>query len=98
MRNTVHLVDARDYIRFRPLFQPPLDRVLSGTFGRRLSGVDLVPGRRPVPLPPGHRATGGTLLADGFWQADWRGSVCWTSPGPPGSPGMCASSRMESSN
>ena len=30
------------------------------------------PHRRPVPLPPGHGATGGTLLVDGVWQADWK--------------------------
>ncbi len=41
MRNTVHLVAAEDYIRFRSLFQPPMDRALSGAFGGRLSGVDL---------------------------------------------------------
>jgi Winged helix DNA-binding domain len=41
MRNTVHLVDAADYLRFRPLFQPPMDRALSGNWGRRLAGVDL---------------------------------------------------------
>ncbi len=41
MRNTVHLVDARDYLRFRPLFQPPMDRALAGSWGRRLAGVDL---------------------------------------------------------
>jgi hypothetical protein len=37
MRNTVHLVAAEDYIRFRPLFQLPMDRALSGTFGGRLT-------------------------------------------------------------
>ena len=41
MRNTVHLVDARDYVRFRPLYQPLLDRDLAGHFGRNLVGVDL---------------------------------------------------------
>jgi len=41
MRNTVHLVDARDYVRFRPLYQPLLDRDLAGHFGRNLAGVDL---------------------------------------------------------
>jgi len=32
----------------------------------------VIPHRRPVPLPPGHGATGGTLLVDGLWQADWK--------------------------
>jgi winged helix DNA-binding protein len=30
MRNTVHLVTAPDYLTFRPLFQPLMDRALSG--------------------------------------------------------------------
>ena len=41
MRNTVHLVTVGDYIAFRPLFQPLMARALSGSFGRRLAGVDL---------------------------------------------------------
>jgi hypothetical protein len=41
MRNTVHLVDAADYLRFRPLYQPLLDRDLAGNFGKNLIGVDL---------------------------------------------------------
>ena len=41
MRNTVHLVTAADFVTFRPLLQPVLDRALAGTFGRRLAGVDL---------------------------------------------------------
>ena len=41
MRNTVHLVDAGDYLRFRPLYQPVLARHLAGNFGKNLIGVDL---------------------------------------------------------
>jgi winged helix DNA-binding protein len=41
MRNTVHLVDAGDFARFRPLYQPLLDRDLAGNFGKNLIGVDL---------------------------------------------------------
>ena len=41
MRNTVHLVDAADYQRFRPLYQPLLARHLAGNFGKNLIGVDL---------------------------------------------------------
>ena len=41
MRNTVHLVDAADYHRFRPLYQPLMERALAGHFGRNLAGVDL---------------------------------------------------------
>jgi DNA glycosylase AlkZ-like len=41
MRNTVHLVTAADFVRFRPLFQPIMERALAGNFGRNLGGVDL---------------------------------------------------------
>ena len=41
MRNTVHLVDAGDYLRFRPLYQPVLARHLAGNFGKNLIGIDL---------------------------------------------------------
>jgi hypothetical protein len=41
MRNTVHLLTAADFVSFRPLFQPLLERRLAGTFGRSLAGVDL---------------------------------------------------------
>ena len=41
MRNTVHLVDAGDYLGFRPLYQPLLARRLAGNFGKNLIGVDL---------------------------------------------------------
>jgi len=41
MRNTVHLVTAEDYVCFRPLFQPLMDRALAGHFGPHLRGIDL---------------------------------------------------------
>ena len=41
MRNTIHLLDAADFTRFRPLYQPLIDRALSAHFGPRLAGVDL---------------------------------------------------------
>ncbi|HET9974087.1 MAG TPA: winged helix DNA-binding domain-containing protein [Streptosporangiaceae bacterium] len=41
MRHTIHLVDARDFLRFRPLFQPLLSQGLRGNLARRLAGVDL---------------------------------------------------------
>jgi len=86
MRNTVHLLTAEDFVSFRPLFQPLMERGLAGSFGRNLAGVDLAELRaiaaallsqgaltpRPVPLPPGNGATTGTLLVDGLWQADWK--------------------------
>ncbi len=39
MRNTVHLVTAGDFVSFRPLFQPVMERGLAGP--RNLDGVDL---------------------------------------------------------
>ena len=41
MRNTVHLLTAEDFVSFRPLFQPLMERGLAGNFGRNLTGVDL---------------------------------------------------------
>jgi hypothetical protein len=41
MRNTVHLLTAEDFVAFRPLYQPLMDRGLAGNFGRNLVGVDL---------------------------------------------------------
>ena len=41
MRNTVHLVTAADFVRFRPLFQLRIERDLSGHFGRNLGDLDL---------------------------------------------------------
>jgi hypothetical protein len=41
MRNTVHLVTAADFVRFRPLFQPLMDRALAAHFGPGLAGIDL---------------------------------------------------------
>jgi hypothetical protein len=51
-----------------PRFLPEYDNLLLSYAER----ARVIPHRRPVPLPPGHGATCGTLLADGFWQADWK--------------------------
>jgi hypothetical protein len=40
MRSTIHMVSARDCLTLRPLMQPVLERALTGTFGRRLVGID----------------------------------------------------------
>ncbi len=32
----------------------------------------MIPGNRPVPLPPGNGATAGTFLLDGMWQGTWQ--------------------------
>jgi Winged helix DNA-binding domain len=49
-----------------PRFLPEYDNLLLSYAERSR----VIPHRRPVPLPPGHGATGGTLLVDGLWQAD----------------------------
>ena len=51
-----------------PRFLPEYDNLLLSYAERSR----VIPHRRPVPLPPGHGATGGTLLVDGVWQADWK--------------------------
>jgi winged helix DNA-binding protein len=41
LRNTIHLVTARDCLRLRPLFQPFFERTLrTSPFGRNLVGID----------------------------------------------------------
>jgi hypothetical protein len=51
-----------------PRFLPEYDNLLLSFADRSR----VIPHRRPVPLPAGHGGTGGTLLVDGFWQADWK--------------------------
>ena len=51
-----------------PRFLPEYDNLLLSYAERSR----VIPHRRPVPLPPGNGATGGTLLVDGLWQADWK--------------------------
>ena len=51
-----------------PRFLPEYDNLLL-SFAERSR---VIPHRRPVPLPPGQGAAGGTLLVDGLWQADWK--------------------------
>jgi hypothetical protein len=61
MRNTVHLVSARDCLALRPLMQPFLDNSLKGTpYGKNSAGVDLAALRAAArallaqqPLTPG---------------------------------------------
>ncbi len=44
LRNTIHLVTARDCIALRPLFQPVLERSLKASpFGRNLVGMEMQP-------------------------------------------------------
>jgi len=51
-----------------PRFLPEYDNLLL-SFAERSR---VIPHRRPVPLPAGHGGSGGTLLIDGLWQADWK--------------------------
>jgi hypothetical protein len=41
MRSTIHLVTARDCLAFRPVLQPFLERALTGSYGKRLAGLDI---------------------------------------------------------
>ncbi|MGC5015145.1 winged helix DNA-binding domain-containing protein [Streptosporangium sp. DT93] len=41
MRSTIHLVTARDCLRWRPLVEPVIGRVTKGAFGRHLRDLDL---------------------------------------------------------
>lgn len=41
LRGTIHLMTARDFLRFRSCLQPGLDDVLAGILRSRLSGLDM---------------------------------------------------------
>jgi Winged helix DNA-binding domain len=51
-----------------PRFLPEYDNLLL-SFAERSR---VIPHGRPVPLPPGHGGSAGTLLVHGFWQANWK--------------------------
>jgi hypothetical protein len=51
-----------------PRFLPAYDNLLLSFADRSR----VIPHDRPVPLPPGHGASTGTLLIDGQWQANWK--------------------------
>jgi hypothetical protein len=61
-------VDPEDDAPAAPRFLPEYDNLLLSFADRRR----VIPHGRPVPLPPGNGASSGTLLVDGFWQADWK--------------------------
>jgi hypothetical protein len=50
-----------------PRFLPEYDNLLLSHKDR----TRVITGNRPVPLPPGTGATGGTFLIDGMWQGTW---------------------------
>jgi hypothetical protein len=67
MRNTVHLVTARDFLAVRDLYRPVLARIFASTgFARNLAGADLEPvlaaGRELLAARPRTRAELGRLL------------------------------------
>lgn len=51
-----------------PRFLPEYDNLLLSHKDR----TRVIPGNRPVPLPPGNGATAGTFLVDGIWQGTWQ--------------------------
>ena len=51
-----------------PRFLPEYDNLLLSHADR----TRVIPGNRPVPLPPGNGATAGTFLIDGIWQGTWQ--------------------------
>ena len=59
-----------------PRFLPEYDNLLL-SFAER---TRVIPHRRPVPLPPGNGATGGTLLVDGLCRPTGRSSGASTRP------------------
>jgi hypothetical protein len=51
-----------------PRFLPEYDNLLLSHKDR----TRVIPGTRPVPLPPGNGAAAGTFLIDGMWQGTWQ--------------------------
>jgi hypothetical protein len=68
MRNTIHLVTARDCLRLRPLLQPVVERLTVGQWARRTEGIEpadlSAAGRELFEERPLTWAQLGTLLAE----------------------------------
>jgi Winged helix DNA-binding domain len=90
LRATQHMVTAADYLAWRPLLQPVLERSRR-TFDRATAGVNPVElaatARRLLAERPLTRPALGRLLAD-RWPAAEPGALAWSAqfllpPGPP---------------
>lgn len=70
MRSTIHLVGARDALRWRPLVQPVIERGFRGSWEKRLDGLDPAEvaeaGRPLIEAEPLTFAELGTRLAERF--------------------------------
>lgn len=74
MRGTIHLVTAADALAFRPVLQVVHDRMLQGSFGRSLAGLDLAAvaaaGRKMVDEEPMTFDQLGRQLVEGWPDRD----------------------------
>jgi hypothetical protein len=73
-QNGTELYDLPDALRppedvpAPPRFLPEYDNLLLSHKDR----ARIIPGSRPVPLPPGNGGSAGTFLVDGWWQGIWQ--------------------------
>jgi hypothetical protein len=81
LRGTQHLVTAADYLDWRPLLQPALDRRQRGFFGRATAGVDpaalAAAARQLLAERPLTRPELGRLLA-ARWPGHEPGALAWS--------------------
>jgi hypothetical protein len=81
LRATQHMVTAADYLAWRPLLQPVLERVQRGFFGRATAGVDpaglAAAARRLLGERPLTRPALGRLLAE-RWPDHEPGALAWS--------------------
>jgi hypothetical protein len=81
LRGTQHLVTAADYLAWRPLLQPVLDRIQRGGFGRATAGVDLealaASARQLLAERPLTRPELGRLLAE-QWPGHEPRALAWS--------------------
>ena len=75
MRSTIHLVTARDCLALRPIFQPVLERSMSGNFGKNLVGLNRP--RAGGSRPPACWRSGRVLSASSVrhWRSSGRTAI-----------------------